>query len=288
MKELSEYFKSLLFYFDEETTKKFEKGIINNFRAYVQRVSSDVVRVQDGKICVPDSLITDDYFCKYVKKCENDYNAQDCAYLALNHVGFPPVSAMSIESLRKTVDEILKEYQDVVYVKRSRNANTYCVDWNTAQKISFHPLLTEKIAKQIKDAEKVHQADNSVEWRAYQFEKQKIEALEANNSYDNNEDYTPVVLSTAEKTNLLANTIYKTIFSNFDFEKYENYLEEMDLLYDAWDFGERYQELYDIFNAPDYKGEFYKISPDDAFLDALADKIADKIIEKMGNKKSDE
>lgn len=58
--------------------------------------------------------------------------------------------------------------------------------------------------------------------------------------------------------------------------------DEIDLLYDNWDFQERYQELYDIFHSSNYRGEFYQFKPDSNFMELLSDKIAEKIIKKLG------
>lgn len=71
----------------------------------------------------------------------------------------------------------------------------------------------------------------------------------------------------------MVKAIYGKLFTDFNFEKYENYLNEMQLLYDNWDFGKRYQELYDLFHTPNYNFEFYDNVVNDDILDALADKI---------------
>jgi hypothetical protein len=60
----------------------------------------------------------------------------------------------------------------------------------------------------------------------------------------------------------------------------------MSTLNEEWDFGERYQELYDIFNSTNYKNQFYALNPQSEFLDVLAEKIAEKIIKKMEKKES--
>ena len=80
--------------------------------------------------------------------------------------------------------------------------------------------------------------------------------------------------------------LYNSLFSAFDFEKYEKYYDEMTMLDENWDFGERYQELYSIFNSPDYKNQFYNLNPQSGFLDVLAEKIAEKILEKVQKKES--
>ena len=41
----------------------------------------------------------------------------------------------------------------------------------------------------------------------------------------------------------------------------------MEMLYQEWDFGERYQELYDIIHSTDYKNAFYTVNPQSELLD---------------------
>lgn len=98
--------------------------------------------------------------------------------------------------------------------------------------------------------------------------------------------YSGLILTDNQKTDKMVRAIFNTLFSTFDFEKYEKYCDEMDMLDEDWDFGERYQELYDIINSSNYKNEFYTVNPQNDLLDVLADKIADKIIKRMKEKGS--
>lgn len=285
--KITDYNEKILSSVDADLSDKYEEGILNNFTAYVQRVSRDVIKVVDETLYVPEDLITDEYIKQYFKKSNYDLSIKDCAHMAVSRVGIPPEDEMSIESLEKTIKKVVKEYKSKIYIKRFHGKNTRCIDWSTAQEILSHQEITDIINFQTQKAERKNTHNNNVERRAYEFEKDKIALLESLNS--NNDDCNcsnVTILSTNEKTNLMIQAIYRKLFTEFDFDKYESYLDEMNLLYDAWDFGERYQELYDIFHSPDYKGEFYKINIEDDFLDSLADKIAKKIIKKMGNDES--
>ena len=256
---------------------KYKTGIINNFNDYVRNRLKDSV----GEI---DYSFIDDYFVKNTY----DFSAQDCAHMALSRVGIPPIESMSVESLEKTIRDVFEEYNDKVYIKRSKkNAETLCVGWNTACAILEHSTVKELIQKQIGKAEnKASKQCSKIAWRAYEFEKQKIDSLEAMNSSVNEEDgISHAELSDAEKTNLMVEALFNNLFTNVDFEKYKRDFDEMELLYDNWEFGERYQELYDIFHAPHFNWEYYKLNMDNPVIDALADKIAERIIKMTGNKK---
>ena len=256
---------------------KYKAGIINNFNDYVRNRLKDSV----GEI---DYSFIDDYFVKNTY----DFSAQDCAHMALSRVGIPPIETMSVESLEKTIRDVFEKYNDKVYIKRSKkNAETLCVGWNTACAILEHSTVKELIQKQIGKAEnKASKQCSKIAWRAYEFEKQKIALLEAMNLSENEEDgFSHAEPSDAEKTNLMVEALFNNLFTNVDFEKYKRDYDEMELLYDNWEFGERYQELYDIFNAPNYNWKYYTLNIDNPLIDALADKIAVRIVEIMENRK---
>ena len=255
---------------------KYKVGIINNFNAYVMNKLKDSEREIDGNFL-------DDYFIK----SPYDFSAQDCAHMALRRVGIPPIELMSVESIEKTIREVFDEYNDEVYIKMSKkNAETMCVGWKTACAISEHSAVKELIQKQIEKAEnKEDKQCSNIKLRAYEFEKEKIDSLEAMNSSEIEEDaVNDAEQSEVKKTNLMVEAIFKNLFSEIDFEKYKKDYDEMELLYDNWEFGERYQKLYDTFHAPNYNWEYYKPNMDNPVIDALADKIAERIVKIMNNK----
>ena len=271
----------------------YKTGIINHFHSYINRVSPNSIIERAGNLCVPVGLITTDYINTYlIKENRVDFSSKDCAYLAINRVGIPPEEEMSVESMERFIRTLFNsnDYKKVVYGKHIKGKkNVTCVDWETANKIINSPDVREYIGKQIAKAEKRDKHKDEVAWRAYELEKKKIEYLDSlNSSEDYSDCYTPFVLSKDARTNLMVEAIYNLFYTDFDFEKYESYREEMLLLDADWDFGKRYQDLEDIFSAPDFKGVFYKLKPENAFLDALADKIAEKIIEKSSGNGSKE
>lgn len=270
---------------DEDVRKGYEEGIKSNFCTYVQRKSPDMIKVEDNVISVQSTLITNDYITEYFAKSDYDFSAKNCAELALNHVGIPQLDDMSCASLIKIINVIMPQHKDKIYIKYEKGKTpTRCVDYNVAKAISEHPDVVYRIAKQIRKADNrnVHKSNN-VEWRAYKFEKEKVSSLdELIDNADGNDGYNHKVLSTNEKEYLMVRAIYNALFTDFDFEKYEKYSDEIDLLYDNWDFHERYQELYDIFHSPNYNGEFYQVKSDSSFMELLSDRIVEKIIKKMG------
>ena len=279
---IESFYEKLLANMDQDLAEKHKIGCINNFMQYVKFKSPHAIQENNGKIFVPDSLITDEYLSEYFKKNSYDISVKDCAYLVLNHPDVPPLDEMSVNSLEKTIRDIFQENKDKTYIKRIKgNVNTLCVDYETALKISSHSKVISLVQAQIKKAEKNHK--NTVDWRAYEFQKDKINALSSAISYDNEDEcHENRTLSANEKTYLMVKAIFNKMFSDFDFQKFEDYLDEMDSLYDDWDFGKRYQELYDIFHSPHYNYEFYQISNQMDFLDLLADKVAQIILKKIG------
>lgn len=283
--DIKTFYKDVVGYPDEEVTSGCEEGIKSNFCTYVQRKSPDKIKVEDNGVSVQSTIITPDYIKEYFVKNDYDFSAKDCAELALNHVGIPPLDDMSLGSLAKITNEIMRQNKDKIYIKYGRGKSpTRCVDYSVARTISEHPDVLNRIAEQTRKADNkgVHKS-NDVEWIAYKFAKEKIDSLDAlNDNADGNDSYRYKVLSTDEKTYLMVQAIYNALFTEFDFEKYEKYSDEIDLLYDNWDFQERYQELYDIFHSSNYRGEFYQFKPDSNFMELLSDKIAEKIIKKLG------
>ena len=63
--EIAKYDYQILLGVDADLSNKYEKGILNSFHAYVQRVSKDVIKVNDEKFYVPEDLITDKYIKQY-------------------------------------------------------------------------------------------------------------------------------------------------------------------------------------------------------------------------------
>nr|MCR4586091.1 hypothetical protein [Lachnospiraceae bacterium] len=255
----------------EALSDEYKEGIIDNFHAYVEKESKDEISHKNGTIFVPEGLITDEYINIYLNKTEKDYSAKDCAILAIKRFDeFLPISEMSVESLEKcirnTIDNL--NLKKKAYVKRINKKNVVCVDGNTAKLIIQSREVVEYVQSQAKKAEKRDIHKDEVEWRAYEFAKQKLARIDAFDEETDSFGYGS--LSNDTKTKLLIEAIYKRMFTVFDFDKYEEYLSEMESLEEDWDFGKRYQELFEIFNSPDYKGEFYKNKNDDVFLDALA------------------
>lgn len=277
---ISTVYDKLLSYIENDL---FKQGCINNFVEYVERESKESIITERDTIYVTDSLISEEYILKYLKKSCCDFDAKDCVHIALNHVGVPPEDELSIESLAKTARAIMKEHKDRIYIKRTNgNVPTFCVDYKTALEVASHPDLVCLINTQTKKAEKKHK--DTVDWRAYEFEKEKINYFDSMSTQRNNDEYyhsNPLTVDI--KTYLMVKAIFNKLFSDFDFEKFEDYKTEMELLYDNWDFGKRYQELYDIFHAPQFNFEFYQEIEKNNLTDVIAEKVAEKIIKKLEN-----
>lgn len=273
-------------YIDVEIFDEYETGIRAHLMNYIQNVSPDKTIADGGTLSVSEELLTDNYIRKYLEKNDrNDFSARDCAFFVLTRYNVPPKEYMSVDSLEKKIRELFKEQKECVYIKRSRGkGNAICVDRNTAEKLLLHPEVTQLLKKQIVKAESNH--DDTVEWRAYEIAKKKIEYLDSLSMEDDyNSDYVSG-LTEDKKNKLMLEAIYNSLFSAFDFDKYEKYCDELAMLDENWNFGERYQELIDVFKSPDYKKQFYDYKVQDGLLDVLADKIAEKIIEKMQKKES--
>ncbi|MGN1304812.1 MAG: hypothetical protein ACI4YB_07240 [Oscillospiraceae bacterium] len=284
-KKLSDYYEEVLFGIDSDLASEYETGIITNFNAYVLRMSQKTIEVENDIILVPEKLITREYINRYYEKSNHDISAKDCAYMALNSMGVPPIDEMSIKSLEKTIRDIIKGITNKAYIKRvSRTVNTLCVDLATAHQIISHQDVEQKIQKQIQKAESNTIHKDSVAWRAYEFQKDKIAYLDSLEYIDNETECDSLnTLTVDEKTHLMVKAIFDKLFSDFDFDKYESYKNEMDSLYEDWDFGKRYQELYDIFHTPHYNYEFYKEFIQEDFMDELSDKVVEKLFKKLKN-----
>lgn len=89
MKKLSDYFERVLYYVDADLAEKYKNGIIISFIEYVKNVSHDIIQIENDMIYVPDNLITEKFLNEYFKKRKNDISAKDCAYMALERIGFP-------------------------------------------------------------------------------------------------------------------------------------------------------------------------------------------------------
>ncbi len=288
MVEISQSDDTLLFRLDD--CDSYKDGILNHFHDYIKNVSSESITEKNGKLYVEDGLITGDYINEYLKKNPvSDLSAKDCAYLSLKHVGMPPIDEMSIKSLEKFIKSIIEEeYKDKAYCKHAKgNKNVTCVDYKTACEIAFSEDVSMFVGKQIKKAEKKEKHNDEVAWREYEFQKKKLKYLEMlRDSYEEPDDFEAHFrLSNENRTNLMVDAIFRRVFTDFDFEKYESYMDEMNQLYDNWEFGERYQFLYDVFHSPNFNGEFYKLSLDESILDALADKIVEKLNKKIHGEK---
>lgn len=156
--DIEKYYDRLLINIDEDLLSEFKQGCINNFISYVQRETRKSIRVENEKILVSDTLITDEYIKNYfvIKNC--DKNAKDCTRMALEHVGFPPLDEMSVGSLEKKILELMRKEPDNVYIKCIKGkVNTFCVDSNTGYKIVSCMDVVSLIQTQVKKAEKNHQ-----------------------------------------------------------------------------------------------------------------------------------
>lgn len=269
-------------YLDDDKVIPYRKNCVRHFLKYVKSKSKRFIKKNDNRqLFVPDTLINDDYIIQYLKKTKLDYDAKDCVHLALNHVGVPPIGELSVESLVRTARDIMKEMKDDVYIKRTKGTSTtFCVNREKASIIASHPKLVSLIDSQILKIDKTH--IETIEWRAYEFEKEKIAYLDSLDSQESEDEYHSISLTLDFKTHLMIKAVFDKLFTEFDYNKYEEYLNEMEALYDDWDFGERYQELYDILHAKHYKYEFYQENKSNDFIDILADKIAKRIIKQTG------
>ncbi|MBR4345003.1 MAG: hypothetical protein IKP88_20230 [Lachnospiraceae bacterium] len=277
-----------------ELEENYKTGIKSHFHAYVHYKFPDAVVLNEKNevIRVQDGLINEDFINQYlIKDPRLDFGAKDCAFMAIDHVGIPPEEEMSVESIEKLIRDIMSnDYADKAYGKHVKGKkNVLCVDLKTAMEITSSPKVMEYVHKQIEKAEKREIHKDPVAWKAYELQKKKIEWIESLSSTELDSDcYSPYCLSEEAKRNLIAKAVFNMLYTDFDFDKYESYKEEMSALDADWDFGKRYQELDEIFSSPDYKGEFYIIKSENAFLDVLADKIAEKIIEKTSGIGSEE
>lgn len=283
---ISKVYEKFLIHINEELlTKNIIEGCKSNILDYIKRVAPDAIMENEDRLLVEETLISRGFIDKYYEKCELDFSAKDCAHIALKHVGIPPIEYMSVDSLEKTIRELFKEYKGKVYIKRSKGkGSAFCVDFNTAISIVNNPDVLALLNKQASKAERKHEETGA--WRAYEFEKKKIASIESSCTDNNDTGYSSRTLSVNEKTYLMVEAIYRKLFSDFDYVKYEKYCDEMEILDDNWDFGERYQELYAIFSSHNYMNEFYEFEPKDDVLDALADILAEKIVKKISEKRS--
>lgn len=283
---ISKLYESLWFYYDADMlTSEIEKGCKQNILNYLEHFAPDNLKKENDEIFVNKKLLTTEFFYEYLNKRKGDCNSNDCAHIALSRIGIPPIGDMSVKSLGKTIsDKVFPEMKSEgkVYIKRistnkdrNKYISTYCVDYYTADMIAKHPKVVALIKKQARKAER--EKKDTVEWKAYEFEKQKIALLDSSEEY-----YNQSLMD--ERTFLMVEAIYNQLFSELDYKKYVEYRNEMEMLYEEWDFGERFQELYNIMHSPKYNNEFYKFMPKkdiiDGLLDVLAEKIAKKIIEK--------
>jgi hypothetical protein len=84
----------------------------------------------------------------------------------------------------------------------------------------------------------------------------------------------------------MVKAIFSKLFTGFDTDKYNRLYNEWRELENNHDFGERYQELKNIFNSTNFNNEFFRFEPNDYLLNVLADKISEKIIKKLEEKGS--
>lgn len=284
--KLSDFYDDVLMSVDADLAEKYKKGIINNFISYVQRESHSKLLFENNTIFVEENFIDKQYIKDYFKKTKDDLSAKDCAKLALTGAHIPPLEEMSIESITKAILENIKKSPQNAYIKKVHgNINTICVDYATAQDFILNSDIQLLIRKQIEKAEEKNKQNNSTEWIDYLLRNSEIASYEDLDYKDNEVDNPPKRLTKDEKMYLMIKALFDKNFSEFDYQKYEDYLNEMEFLHDNFDFGERFQYLQSIFHSQFYKNEFYHELDHNGLIDALADKVAEKILEKMENNK---
>lgn len=282
--EFSKFFEDVLFHISEKSINDYGKdGTYQHVLNYIRKNNPD--KINEKGTIISAEIATDEYITEYLLKDKyNDFSARDCVEMAFVRCKTPHLKGMSVESLEKTVRTEFKKRKGQTYIKLHNNRNVACVDRTTAEEIIQSAGVRELFQKQIEKAEK--KADDSVEWRAYEFAKKKMDAIDSRSMEDDANDEYGLILSENNETHLMVKAIFNALFSEFDFEKYEKYQDEMSMLEEDWDFNERFQELYDIFHSPDYKNEFYVVNHQSALLDVLAEKIAEKITIKMQEEES--
>ncbi|MEE3427945.1 MAG: hypothetical protein VZQ55_03085 [Ruminococcus sp.] len=276
---VEELYDYILMYIDEDIVKKYgEKGLRKNILNYVKNIVPNKIINKNGKIYVSDGLQNKDFVFQYLKKEDSDYSAKDIAERALKPMAVPP--KMSANSLEKRIRDLFIEYKDNVYFKRVKTKTTACVDYETSSKIIISSSFTELFHKQIDKSERKQNA--SPEWKAYKEEKDWVESQR---SYD--DDYNDFIyLSSDNELFIMVKAIFSKLFTGFDTDKYNRLYNEWRELENNHDFGERYQELKNIFNSTNFNNEFFRFEPNDYLLNVLADKISEKIIKKLEEKGS--
>lgn len=272
---------------------EYEAGTLENFRQYVQRVSPKNIKIENGEIWVSKELITTDYVAEYKKKTEYDYSANDIVQCAFRHMGMPPLSELSGESIKTKVREIMnKYYGNKIYIKYTNNNKwTQCVSYETMELIKRDPefwkyveSLKKKVDKKI--SENIPFNNDDEKFR-YENEQADIDYFESRNYeddslYNNGWSY---YASETEQIYLMTKALFSFFFSEFDVDKYNSYQEKYNQLTLSHDYDKECKYLSEILASPNFKNEFYHFQLDDVFINAIADKISDKVIEKLQQKK---
>ena len=218
----SKLYGNVLFNFSDDFLDVYGKeGIRRHLINHVHLVSPDKMKDCDGELFVSAELLSDEYIRKYLEKSnQQDFSAKDCAALALVRYKAPPEKYMSIGSLEKTILELFKKQNDTVYSKRSRGKGyVACVDRSVAEKIILLPEVCQLIRTQTIKAEKraEENQDDSIEWRAYEFTKAKIEYLESQSMEDDYNGVSGFILTEDKKTHLM---VEKKLINQIKFHEF--------------------------------------------------------------------
>lgn len=232
------------------------------------------------------------FVTSYFKKTTADYSAKDIAKRSLTRIGIPPIETMSRESLEKAVLSLFnsEEYKGEVYIRRVQGGNIiYCVNFDTAQKIENHKIITELINKQVKKAVQKGKDSNSSDWKCYERERDFIELreeMERTQQSGETDDKKHIVRieEMIRETRHITQALFSLFFTDFDFHKLDEDITILNELESSWDFGKEYQELEEVFGTPHFGWKYYKVK-DNPILDMLAEKVAAIVLMKLKEEK---
>ena len=101
--KFSKLFENVMIHINEQQLEKYGKsGSRKHLQEYLFRMFPDDIKEENGELLVSESMFdAEDFVTAYLDKSQGDYSAKDCAQIALNHIGYPPINMMSVESVEK-------------------------------------------------------------------------------------------------------------------------------------------------------------------------------------------
>lgn len=231
----------------------FKTGIEADLHSYVERYIAQNSKAYQRKC--DDEEWREEFIEKYLRKTQHDFSAKDIALRSLRHFALPPIEAMSVGSLEKKIRTLMDtDYKDQVYIKTVQgNKAVRCVRIRVADTIERCEEVRTLIDKQIRKAETMK--DGSEAWKQYEREKKYVQMVDAL-SDTTSEDYLPK-LTVSDRMYLMVEALFNQFFTNFDFESLQADIDEYNLLDYNLDFGERYQELYELLHSKNFGWKYY-------------------------------